>query len=264
MFSIQTLSISFALAALALLVVTLFARRKSKARGNLVLFVGPSDAGKTAILSALAFRQSLPTHASLQTNASLVTFPGTKKTLRVVDVPGHPRIRHQYREHFSEANAVVFVVDSSTVSRNGAAVAEHLHQILHTFMSLPPSQPPPALVILAHKCDLLTASSSSGPPDQLAINRIRTVLERELEKRRSQAGGMGIESLGDEGDGSEPGGLECSGSGGGTFRFSEWEGGEINFLGTSVAVKETAGDEEKSIRASGGLDGLQQLLKTLP
>jgi len=44
--------------------------------------------------------------------------------LRVIDIPGHPRIRDQFREHLSDANAVAFVVDASTVSRNGPAVAE--------------------------------------------------------------------------------------------------------------------------------------------
>jgi signal recognition particle receptor subunit beta len=129
-------------------------------------------------------------------------------------------------------------------------------------MSLPPSQPAPALLILAHKCDLLSVTASSGPPEQLAVNRVRTVLERELEKRRqSQAGGMGVESLGGEGDGSELSGLECSGSGGGTFRFADWEGGEVVFLGTSVAAKE---DGEKPSPGGGGLDALQHWLEELP
>jgi len=247
------------------LLVTLLARRKSKARGNSVLFVGPPDGGKTAILSVLTFKQALPTHSSLQTNASLIVLPQRKKTLRVVDIPGHPRIRPQYREYFSEAKAVVFVIDASTISRNGAAVAEHLHQILHTFMSLAPSQPSPAFLILAHKCDLLTATSSSGPPDQLAINRVRAILERELEKRRqSQVGGMGVESLGGEGDGSELSGLECRGSGGGAFRFSDWDGGEIVFLGTSIAMKEGMVEEEKAPGSDNGLNGLQQWLEDLP
>ena len=37
--------------------------------------------------------------------------------------------------------------------------------------------------------------------EQLAINRVRTILERELDKRRtSHAGGVGVESLGGEGE----------------------------------------------------------------
>jgi hypothetical protein len=130
-------------------VITVLARRKSKSTGNTVLFVGASDAGKTAILSSvsrqlplhtlsevprlkyfwirlvqLAFHQQPPTHASLQTNSSLITLPNVKQPVQAVDIPGHPRIRVQYRDHFNDAKAIVFVVDASTVSRNGAAVAE--------------------------------------------------------------------------------------------------------------------------------------------
>ena len=130
-------------------------------------------------------------------------------------------------------------------------------------MSIPPSQSAPALIILAHKSDLLasTTSSSNAPADQLAVNRIRTILERELEKRRkSQTGGMGIESLGGgESDNMEVSGLECGGVGDGMFKFSDWEGGEVMFLGTSISrtgEKEKAGD-------IGGLEGLQQWLMDL-
>ena len=139
-------------------VITLFARRKSNSTGNTVLFVGASDAGKTAILSSvshqlpiypiggnqtrivgnrviqLAFHQQLPTHASLQTNSSLIALPN-KQPVQAVDIPGHPRIRVQYRDHFNDAKAVVFVVDASTVSRNGAAVAEYVLPPCSTFRS---------------------------------------------------------------------------------------------------------------------------------
>jgi len=142
----------------------------------------------------------------------------------------------------------------------------YLHQILHSFMSIPPSQPTPALIILAHKSDLLasTTSSSNTPADQLAINRVRAILERELEKRRqSQAGGMGIESLGGgEGDNAEVSGLECGGGGVGVFRFSDWEGGEVAFLGTSISGTGEKTQDEKASNVN-GLEGLQQRLSDL-
>ena len=72
----------------------------------------------------LAYKQTVATHTSMQTNSSIIALPGTHKTLRVVDIPGHPRVRHQFREHMKDAKAIAFVVDASNVSRNGAAVAE--------------------------------------------------------------------------------------------------------------------------------------------
>ena len=133
-------------------------------------------------------------------------------------------------------------------------------------MSIPPSQSPPAFIILAHKSDLLasTTSSSNTPADQLAINRVRTILERELEKRkRSQAGGMGIESLGGgEGDNTEVSRLECNGVDSGVFKFSEWGGGEVTFLGTSIPRTGEKVQDEKTGNIC-GLEGLRQWLSGL-
>lgn len=42
-----------------------------------------------------------------------------------MDVPGHPRLRAEFREHLPDAKAIVFVVDSSDLSRNGPSVAEY-------------------------------------------------------------------------------------------------------------------------------------------
>lgn len=102
------------------------------------------------------------------------------------------------------------------------------------------------------------------PADQLAINRVRTILERELEKRRqSQTGGMGIESLGGgEGDNTEVSGLECSGVGGSVFKFSEWEGGEVTFLSTSTPRMGEKVQDEKAGNV-GGLESLGQRLSDL-
>ena len=68
--------------------------------------------------------QALPTHTSLQTNTSVVSLSGTSKSVLAVDVPGHPRIRDQFHEHLPDAKAVAFIVDASTISRSGPAVAE--------------------------------------------------------------------------------------------------------------------------------------------
>ncbi|KAJ7632783.1 signal recognition particle receptor beta subunit-domain-containing protein [Roridomyces roridus] len=235
---------SLVAAILFLAILVFFTRQKSKSRGSSLLLVGPPDGGKTAILSTLVYNQTLPTHTSLQTNASVVAVPALKKSLTVVDIPGHPRIRNQVDEHIGDAKAIAFVVDASTVSRNGAVVAEHLHTILNALTSLPPSQALPALLILAHKSDLVkSGTAASATSESLAINRVKTILERELEKRRiSQSGGVAVEGLGEEGERTEMGGLECTGEKG-VFNFDTWEGGEVVFLGTSVKVG--SGEAEK-------------------
>lgn len=257
-FTRQTLVIaSLSLGIVLLAIFFILTRRRTSARGDAVLLVGPLDAGKTAILSTLAYKQTLPSHTSMQSNSAVV--PLAQKTLRIIDIPGHPRIRDQFREHMQDARGIVFVVDASTVARAGPAVAEHLHQVLHAITSLPPSRPTPALLIVAHKSDLLKPTAQATP-DQLAINRVRTILERELERRRaSQAGGVGIEGLGAEGAESELGGLECSGAG--EFKFENWEGGDVSFVGTYVAVGATVSAiEEKGHGLSPFNEWLEGLL----
>ncbi|KAF7304958.1 hypothetical protein MKEN_01210300 [Mycena kentingensis (nom. inval.)] len=251
----QVLAAGSLLAAiLGLALLVLCTRRRSRAAGRHLLLVGPPDAGKTAILSSLVYHQTLPTHTSLQTNSSVLTLGGGRKTLTAVDIPGHPRIRNQVNEHIADAKAVAFVVDASTVSRNGPAVAEHLHIVLNAITSLPPSQVLPALVILAHKCDLVKAGAAASTPASLAVTRVKTILERELEKRRlAQTGGVGVEGLGEEGERTEMGGLECGGEKG-VFQFDTWEGGEVVFLGTSVKTGEEKGE-------AGGLEGLEEWIE---
>ncbi|TFK30168.1 hypothetical protein FA15DRAFT_651682 [Coprinopsis marcescibilis] len=253
--------IAFVAALAIFLVVQLFWKQK-RSKGDSLLLVGPSDSGKTALFSKLVYGKSTPTNTSLQTNVSYAN-PTVTKPLRIIDVPGHPRIRGQLTEYLPQAKTVAFVVDSNTISRTGVAAAEHLHQIIHAITSLPPSQTAPSIVILCNKADLLKTSASSGSAESLAVIRVKTVLERELEKRRSaQSGGVNVEGLGEEGERMELGGLEC-GDGNAPFRFEDWEGGEITFLGTSVrpgSSEEKAELDEKS-EGTGGLSGLLEWLE---
>ena len=132
---------------------------------------------------------------------------------------------------------------------------------MHALTSLPPSQSQPSLLILAHKSDLLkTGSSSHSSSATLAANRVKTILERELEKRRlSQRGGINIEGLGEEGERSDMGGLECGEKEGSTFKFDDWEGGDVVFLGTSAVLNASQSDEKTA--GENSLSALQEWLE---
>lgn len=54
----------------------------------------------------------------------------------MIDIPGHPRIRDQFQEQLDDAKAIVFVVDASTISRNGAVVAELVSLVVPLFTTL--------------------------------------------------------------------------------------------------------------------------------
>ncbi|EIW85089.1 hypothetical protein CONPUDRAFT_117571 [Coniophora puteana RWD-64-598 SS2] len=248
--TLKTIMVAVLALLLALVALYVISRKALTTRGNIYLLVGLPDGGKTTIFSALTFNQALPSHMSLQANSSNVT-ASSGKTVRVVDIPGHPRIRDQFREHLQDLRGIMFVVDSNSVSRNGAAVAEHLHLILDAVTSIPPSQTPPHVLIVAHKADMLKAATSSTA-SETAVTRVRGALERELEKRRvTQAQGVGMDGLGEEGDRVEMGGLETV-SGKGPFKFTEWEGGDITFVGSFVRAGEK--DDEKQ---QNGISALQ-------
>ncbi|ESK84903.1 signal recognition particle receptor subunit [Moniliophthora roreri MCA 2997] len=220
-------------ALIAIIAVVFLSKRSNSSRGNVLLLIGAPDSGKTALLTELVYGQTVPTHTSLQTNVSLLRIPGKKQPFKVIDIPGHPRIRDQFKEFLGDAKAVVFVVDANTVSRNGTLVAEHLHSIFKGLLSLPPSHKLPPVLILAHKTDLLKSSAITDT-NSLAVDRVQKVLQRELEKRRvAQSGGMGVETMGSEDEKSEINGLECT-SQGGIFQFESWEGGDVMFLGSSI------------------------------
>ncbi|KAF9265583.1 hypothetical protein L218DRAFT_860389 [Marasmius fiardii PR-910] len=242
---------SIFVAFLLALIVFSITRRKSASRGNALLLVGAPESGKTSIMSQLVYGVSPATHTSLQSNSALMNLPGKKNPIKIVDIPGHPRIRDQFREFLLDAKAIVFVADANLLSRNGPAVAEHLHAIMKALLSLPPSHKLPTLIIAAHKTDLIKASATLDA-SALAVDRVQKVLQRELEKRRlAQSGGMGVETLDSEDEKSDFIGLECD-SPGGVFQFENWEGGEIAFMGTSV--KSAGSDSEK-----GSSPGLQAL-----
>ncbi|KEP53863.1 signal recognition particle receptor subunit beta [Rhizoctonia solani 123E] len=232
-----------------------FTRRRPSSKRTSVLILGPIDSGKTAVHSTLAFGRALPTHTSIQANSTLYT-TAHGRTLRLVDIPGHPRLRDQFTDHLEDTAAVVFVVDSASIARNGAVVAEHLHSVLRAISTLPASQTAPSLLIHAHKSDLVQK--------QQAISRVTAVLERELEKRRAaQAGGVGVEGLGETEGGEGESGLECTG---GTFKFSQWEGGEVSFGEGWVKVVHDGVEkveDEKEGATEDGLESLREWLEEL-
>jgi len=141
----------------------------------------------------------------------------------------------------------------------------HLHLVLRAIASLPPSRSsnPPPVVIHAHKADLLSSSSPATPPTQqtldLAKDRVRTVLERELDKRRKTfAKDVRFEGLGADagvGDDSGGSGLDCA-TEDGTFRFDRWEAGNVEFsAGWVEVVREdgiTSTSSEKEKETEGG------------
>ena len=150
---------------------------------------------------------------------------------------------------------------------------------MHALASLPPTAYSPPLAIVAHKTDLLSVPASSSR-SKVAIDRVRSILERELEKRRLQSiSGVDVSGLGDgvekgteaAENSVEMGGLECTGSG--SFAFDVWEGGEVTIVAGSVkGASDTLANEKdnndgshegSSTSTTGGLGFLTEWIEEL-
>lgn len=159
---------------LTLLLIYLFSKRRSLGRD--VLITGICDSGKTTILSQLVSGKTGQTYTSMNHNRFSLPVEN-KAAVELVDVPGSDRVRGQVIDEFSgSARAVVFVVDSNTVSKQVRDVAEFLHFLL-TNKNINSNSPP--LLIVCNKQDAGMAKSAGA---------VQALLEKEIEKVRMTKG----------------------------------------------------------------------------
>jgi len=162
--------VGVAVGILTLLLIYLFTKRRSLGRD--VLITGICDSGKTTILSQLVSGKTGQTYTSMNHNRFSLPVEN-KAAVELVDVPGSDRVRGQVIDQFSgSARAVVFVVDSNTVSKQVRDVAEYLHFLL-TNKNINSNSPP--LLIVCNKQDSGMAKSSGA---------VKALLEKEIEKVR--------------------------------------------------------------------------------
>jgi len=155
---------------ITLLILFVWTRRKSLGRD--VLICGVCDSGKTTLLSQLVVGKPVETYTSMVHNVFPLAVQG-KPSLNLVDVPGHERIRGGVVEQFSKsARAIVYMVDSNTVTKQVRDVAEYLHSILAN-TTVNKNSPP--LMVMCNKQDGGLAKTAQS---------IQTLLEKELEKVR--------------------------------------------------------------------------------
>jgi len=190
---------------LTLLLIYLITKRRSLGRD--VLICGVCDSGKTTILSQLVSGRSVQTYTSMQHNKFSYTPDSSKPGIELVDVPGSERVRGQVVDMFSSSvRALVFVVDSNTVTKQIRDVAEYLHFLLTNKNIYSNS---PSLLVLCNKQDSGLAKTSGA---------VQTLIEKEIEKvrmtRSNQLAGTQTESrdqifLGKEGKQFEMKDLGC-------------------------------------------------------
>lgn len=139
-------------------------KKKRSARTD-VLLTGLCDSGKTLLFSQLVLGEEKESFTSIKENLGhLQTSSGE---LRLVDIPGHERLRGKFFDQYKNlAKAVIFVVDSVTVQKEIRDVADFLYTILadKAVANLP-------VVILCNKQDETLAKGDAV---------IKSLLEKEI------------------------------------------------------------------------------------
>ncbi|KAL0091185.1 signal recognition particle receptor beta subunit-domain-containing protein [Phycomyces blakesleeanus] len=169
-------------------VVASFFLLKKKQTGDTILLLGVSDAGKTALYTLIRFGKKALTVTSMKENEGSVTLGN--KTFGLVDMPGHERIRYRYSEFLPVARGIVFVVDSTTISRQIRSVAEYLYNVLASLEAQNRKLP---VLIACNKADMITA---------LPKDKIQTLLEAEINRLRGTRTAA-VEQQNSEGDDQE-------------------------------------------------------------
>ncbi|CAL5220142.1 g2101 [Coccomyxa viridis] len=154
-------------------------------RGDSVLLVGHNGAGKTALFLQLERGEiGNGTVTSMKETVGFVKQDKREKQLRLVDVPGHPRIsKGIFAGHTDRAKGFIFVVDSVDFMVQKDQVAEQLYDILAS-KAVSSRQMP--VLLLANKADMGAKAHS--------VEFIRKRLEKALDQLRTTRADVEAES----------------------------------------------------------------------
>ncbi|XP_041377889.1 signal recognition particle receptor subunit beta-like [Gigantopelta aegis] len=136
----------------------LFYLKSTRSGRSSVLLLGICGAGKTLLFTWLTHGKFKETYTSIKTNHGNYTAGLKNKQVKIVDLPGHERLRNQsLEENKSQARAVVFVIDSLTFQKEIKDVAEFLYTVLSDNTVLSRSLP---ILIACNKQDQTLAKGS--------------------------------------------------------------------------------------------------------
>lgn len=153
------------------IVFFIFKRKSNKRSG--VLLLGTCESGKTLLYARLVHKNYVETYTSTASNDGNYQVPGKNKSLRIIDLPGHERLRQTLLEQYkSLARAVIFLVDSSTLQKEIKDVADYLYTVLSDNVI---SHNAPPVLIACNKQDLLMSKGAEI---------IRSQLEKEMNTLR--------------------------------------------------------------------------------
>lgn len=132
-----------------------------------IILLGLDAAGKTTLLYKLKLNEVINTIPTIGFNVE--TFRYKKMTLSVWDVGGQDKIRPLWRHYLQNADALIFMIDSSDVQRFDEAKVE----LFKIYNNATLNQSLRAVLILANKIDLPHAQSVKYISDFLDMRYMR-------------------------------------------------------------------------------------------
>lgn len=150
---------------------------KSGSRGNLLLLIGQSGAGKTALFYQLRDNEDVQTVSSMKAvrDKLQIKCGDDEFSIETVDCPGHPRLRRNAADLLKEARCIVYVVDAANKAQL-KDVSEHLYEL---FTSKEMNNNPIPMILACNKSDLSAAKTEKSILDDI---------EREIEQMRVSRG----------------------------------------------------------------------------
>jgi len=154
---------------ITLVLYAIYRRTKQVRRG--ILLTGLCDSGKTLLYARLVYKKFVNTQTSIKENISSYYVNGS--FLRVVDIPGHERLRDKFFETYKGiTRGIVYVIDSQTIQKDVRDVAEFLYNILSD------------AVVAKNKPYLLVLCNKQDQPLVKGCNAIKLILEKEINTLR--------------------------------------------------------------------------------
>ncbi|CAG2215141.1 SRP102 [Mytilus edulis] len=175
-----TIGILVAILVVLLTIVFLVCRGKSNKRSG-VLVLGICESGKTLLYTRVELQDTF-CNAS---NSGSYQVQGKNKSLRIIDVPGHERLRQtMLNQYKSLARGIIFMIDSSTLQKEIKDVADFLYTALSDSVI---SYNIPPVLIACNKQDLLTSKGAEVIRSQLEkeMNTLRVTRSASLQQIES-------------------------------------------------------------------------------
>ncbi|KAG5469547.1 hypothetical protein LSCM1_02770 [Leishmania martiniquensis] len=161
------------------------ALNRRRPRSNTVL-IGLPDSGKTALFMQLVHHQQLlesrtSMHANIGYMCAAAQYGLSKgaKGVRVVDFPGHPRLREGMLRAISEAVNVVVVIDAITVQDSQQEGVSAVAELLFSVLQAPEFYGVQRLLFACTKRDEITSYTSKSVRKLLEAAMVTSIASRQ-------------------------------------------------------------------------------------